>query len=104
MQELLQKLLKLAKTFRHADRVTAAGGIFYPLAVETVSFWTPYCLKILHFIALRISTMSHMMFSKSLIKQLITTITVKLWSYNARLVLQRLNLDIEDVRSWEMNT
>ena len=54
------------KDFHHTDRVTAAGGIFCPLAVVTLGLWTPYCFKILHSIALRISTMSHMTFSKSL--------------------------------------
>ena len=50
------------KDFCHTDRVTAVGGIFYPLAVETLSLWTPYSLKILRFIASRISAMSHMTF------------------------------------------
>ncbi|XP_062520169.1 uncharacterized protein LOC134195179 [Corticium candelabrum] len=54
------------KDFCHADRVTAAGGIFYPLAVETLGLWTPYSLKILRSIASRISAVSHMTFSKSL--------------------------------------
>ena len=62
------------KDFRHADGATAASGIFYPLAVETVGFWTSYSLKILRSLASRISALSHMAFSKSLIKQLITTI------------------------------
>ena len=89
--------------FRHADRVTAADGIFYPLAVETLGLWTPYSLKILRSIASRISAMSHMTFSKSL-NNLLQQLPVKVWSYNARLVLQRLNLEIEDVRSWDMHT
>ena len=101
MQELLQKLQKIAKTFRHDDEVTAAGGIFYRLAVETLGLWTPYSLKILRSIASRISATSHMTFSKSL-NNLLQQLSVKLWSYNARLVLQSLNLEIEDVRSWNM--
>ena len=88
------------KDFR---RVTAASGIFYPLAVETLGLWTPYSLKILRSIASRISAMSHMKFSKSL-NNLLQQLPVKLWSYNARLVLQCLNLEIEDVRSWDMLT
>ena len=35
---------RLQRLSSHDDRVTAAGGIFYPLAVETLSLWTPYSL------------------------------------------------------------
>ena len=56
----------LQRLSSHNDRVTAADGIFYQLAVETLSLWTPYSLKILRSIASRISAMSHMTFSKSL--------------------------------------
>ena len=86
------------KDFLHADRVTAAGGIFYPLAVETLSLWIPYSLKILRSIASRISAVSHMTFSKSL-NNLLQQLSVKLWSHNARLVLQCLNIEIENVHS-----
>ena len=90
------------KDFLHADRVTATGNIFYPLAaVETLSLWTPYSLKILRLIASRISAMSHMIFSK--LNNLLQQLSVILCLYNARLVL-RLNLEIEDVRSWDMHT
>ena len=70
--------------------------------METLGLWTPYSLKILRSIALRISAMSHMTFSKSL-NNLLQQLSVKLWSYNGRLVL-RLNLEIEDVCSWDMHT
>ncbi len=46
--------------------------------------------------------MSHMTFSKSL-NNLLQQLSVKLWSYNARAVLQHLNLEIKDVCSWDMH-
>ena len=53
--EAAAEVAEACKDFRHADRVTAAGGIFY----------SPYSLKIFHSIAARISAMSYMTFSKS---------------------------------------
>ena len=72
--------------------------------METLGLWTPYSLKILCSKASRISAMSHMTFSKSLNNLLQQLLSVKVWSYNPRLVLQHLNLEIEDVRSWDMHT
>ena len=57
---------KACKDSRHADRVTAAVGIFYPLSVKTLDLWTPYSLKILRSIASRISAKSYVTFLKSL--------------------------------------
>ena len=76
---------------RHAASVEATGGVFVPLVVESLGVWTPFAKKILSRIAARSivhNRLSMVEASRNLLQQL----CVKLWAYNAKMILSRFSL------------
>ena len=53
------------KDIRHEAEVAAAGGLFYPLAIESFDFWTPTSLAVLKTIVLKTMTKTRMTFSQA---------------------------------------
>ena len=64
--------------------VEVAGGLFYPLVVESYGTWSPNSLQILKTMARRSSLRSGVSVHGRL--------SLRLWQYNARMVLDRLSL------------
>ena len=75
-----------SKDSKYANTVEKAGGEFVPLAVETLGLWTPFARKMLSQIAAR--TIVHNGLPLKLAdKNIIQQLSVKLWSYNAKMIL-----------------
>ena len=74
---------EMAKDARHEEGVIAAGGVFFPLVVETLGLWT------LWLIATRASALSGITRGQAF-SNLIQQLSVKLWCYNSKLVIARL--------------
>ena len=71
--------------------MASAGGIFIPLAVETLGRWSPASLKILREIAVRTtnrSGASTVLASRHLIEQL----SICLWRSNSHMLLHLFSL------------
>ncbi len=77
---------EMSKDSKHLQSVEAVGGSFYPLVVETMGPWTPFALRT---IATRASLRSGLS-EKQALKNLLQQLSIKLWSYNSKLVLNRL--------------
>ena len=78
-----------SKDAKYNASVSAAGGVFIPLAVETFGLWTPFAVKTLKSIASR-STLHNGLTAKDAFKNLIQQLSIKLWSYNSKLILNYL--------------
>ena len=66
-----------SKDSKYSNTVEKAGGEFVPLAVETLGLWTPFARTIVHNgLPLKLADMN-----------LIQQLSVKLWSYNAKMIL-----------------
>ena len=74
------------KNARHATNVARVGGVFVPVVVESLGLWTPYASKIISQVASR-STIRNGLSSKQAWKNLFQQLSVKLWCYNAKMVL-----------------
>ena len=74
-----------SKDSKYASTVEKAGGEFVPLAVETLGLWTPFARKILSQIAAR--TIVHSCLPLKLAVKNLMQLSVKLWSYNAKMIL-----------------
>ena len=78
----------MQKDEKHKQLVEENGGFFIPLVVESYWLWTPFALKS---IALRTTVRSGLevkMATRNLFEQL----SIKLWSYNAKIILNILSL------------
>ena len=73
---------EIEKDDRHMANVEVAGGLFYPLVVESYCTWSSNSLQILKTIARR----------SSLRSGVFGRLSLRLWQYNARMVLDRLSL------------
>ena len=71
--------------------VEVAGGLFYPLVVESYGTWSPNSLQILKTMARRSSLRSGVSVSRAVV-DLHGRLSLRLWQYNARMVLDRLSL------------
>ena len=67
---------------RHKQEVVDAGGIFFPLVVETLGLWSPNSLKVLTSIASKASSLSGIPRSQA-ISNLLQQLSVHLWTFNA---------------------
>ena len=76
---------EMEKDAYHDDIVAAAGREFFPLALETLGYWTPSSLKTLEIIMLKTTTCNTTFLSQAF-QNLIEQLSVKLWLFNARLV------------------
>ena len=81
---------EIEKDAHYRSSVESMGALFYPLVVESFGLWTPHSLLLLKTIAGRVSIAS------DIIKNLAFTnflqqLSVKLWSYNAKMIMSRLH-------------
>ena len=82
---------EVEKDAHHEEAVVSAGGIFIPLAVETLGHWSPASLKILREIAVRTtnrSGASTALASRHFIEQL----SICLWRSNSHMFLHLFSL------------
>ena len=82
---------ELEKDDRHEENVIAAGGQFYPLASETLGYWTPSSLKILKTIASKTTTCNTTSLAQAF-ENLMQQLSVRLWTFNARMVHSLLQI------------
>ena len=82
---------EIEKDDRHMANVEVAGGLFYPLVVESYGTWSPNSLQILKTITRRSSLRSSVSVSRAVV-DLHERLSLRLWQYNARMVLDRLSL------------
>ena len=81
----------MQKDEKHRQLVEENGGVFIPLVVESYGLWTPFAKKTLKSVALRTTVRSGLevkMATRNLFEQL----SIKLWSYNAKIILNILSL------------
>ena len=84
-----------AKDNRYLDSVTTDGGDFIPLVCESFGVWSPFALSTLFTIADR-TTVKSGLSRKLARRQLLQTLSVTLWKYNAKMVLRYYSLCSED--------
>ena len=89
---------ELKKDNRHDNNVTEAGGLFYPLLVETYGVWSTHSLEVIKLIAKRSSLLNGQTLSKPFCN-LHEQLSCRLWQYNAKLILEKLALVAFDVDS-----
>ena len=78
---------EMEKDSKHAGAVEEAGGRFFPLVTETLGVWTPSSLLLLRTFAER-TTLRNGLSSPSIVaRNLMQQVSVKLWSYNAKMIL-----------------
>ena len=87
------------KDGKHNDDVTKAGSMFYPLVLETLGFWSPHSLKTLKIIAKRAAIYNSITSSQA-VCNLHEQLSVTLWKFNARMLLDRLILEGNTVASF----
>ena len=75
--------------------IVSSGALFFPLTVESFGTWSDVTLNTLKTIASKTVSVSSIPFSQSL-NNWLQQLSVKLWSYNARMILGRLLLDNND--------
>ena len=92
---------ELEKDSRHEASVIAVGGLFYPMVVETLGLWTPFGVKTRKAISSKASAISCIPFTRAF-KNLLEQLSVKLWQFNAKMVYARMQLEVEDVFSWDL--
>ena len=82
-------------------QVFSSGALFFPLAA--FGSWSDVSLDTLKTIASKTVSVNTIPFSQSL-NNLLQQLSVKLWSYNARMILSRLLLDNYDSNfsSWDL--
>ena len=83
---------ELEKDQRHDSLVSSTGSIFYPIVVESLGLWSPNSLQVLKTIARRISFHNNATVSQCMC-HLLQQLSCKLWLYNARMILARVDLD-----------
>ena len=74
------------------QEVIEAGGIFFPLVVETLGLWLPNSLKVLTSIDSKASSISGIPRSQ-VISNLLQQLSVHLWTFNARMVHTRIEME-----------
>ena len=86
---------EISKCMKYDAQVFSSGALFFPLAVESFETWSDVSLNTLKTIASKTVSVNSIPFSRSL-NNLLQQLSVKLWSYNARMILIRLLLDNND--------
>ena len=79
------------KDIKHLTTVDTNGGTFIPLVAETLGLRSPFAKASLKTIATR-SSMHSGTSEKLALKNLLEQLSVKLWSYNAKLILHYLSV------------
>ena len=83
---------EIEKDERHKQEVVDAGGIFFPLVVETLGLWSPNSLRVLASIASKASSLSGIPRSQT-ISNLQQQLSVHLLTFNVRMVHVRIEMD-----------
>ena len=83
------------KDCKHEGLVPTTGNVFHPLVVESLGFWSPHSLKVIKTIARRLAFHGNLSVSKAT-TNLHEQLSVKLWLYNAKMLLHRLSLDCSE--------
>ena len=83
------------KDAKHDADVTNTGCSFYPLVVETLGLWSQSSLKILKVIATRSAVLQNISLSQA-VNNLHEQISVRLWQFHARMILDRFVLEDMD--------
>ena len=86
---------EISKCMKYDTQVFSSGALFFPLAVESFGAWSDVSLNTLKTIASKTVSVNSIPFSQYL-NNLLQQLSVKLWSYNARMILSRLLLDNND--------
>ena len=89
------------KDAKHHPSVEQVGGRFVPLMVESLGLWSPYARYMLRSIASR-STFKNDLSSSAAQKNPLEQLSVKLFSYNAKMILNYLQLTNDDL--WDAQT
>ena len=76
------------------SNVTASGGVFYPLVVESFGTWSVHSLEVLKTIARKTSLSQTLTISRA-VCNLHELLSIRLWQYNARMILDRLHLSFK---------
>ena len=92
---------ELEKDQRHDSLVSSTGSIFYPIVVESLGLWSPNSLQVLKTIARRTSFHNNATVSQCMCN-LLQQLSCKLWLYNARMILARVDLDSNVGPSWDL--
>ena len=79
-----------AKDNRYLDSVTNDGGDFIPLVCESFSVWSPFALSTPFTIADH-TTVKNGLSRKLARRQLLQRLSVTLWKYNAKMVLDTMH-------------
>ena len=88
---------EMEKDQKHAANVELVGGRFHPLMMESLGVWS---LSTLRTIAAR-TTVRNDLTVKQATCNLLQQLSVKCWSYNAKMLLQYLSLSPGDNPSWD---
>ncbi len=87
------------KDIRREDRVCAAGGLFYPLVVETLGLWSLFSIKTS--VASKTSAVSGLKFPQAF-QNTMQQLSIQLWKHNSRIIHKRIQLEVQDVDSWDV--
>ena len=89
------------KRICHEDRGYAAGGLFYPLVVETLELWSLFSIKTLKAIASKTSAVSGLKFHQ-VVQNVMQQLSIQLCKHNSRMIYKRIQLEVQDVDSWDV--
>ena len=88
----------------YRSSISIAGGLFYPLGFESLSFISSFTLKTLKEICSKTSSMSGIPLPRTHTVIVLEQLCVKLWCYNAKMLHARMQLGVLDVGSWDLPT
>ena len=77
------------KDAKHFSEVERAGAVFIPLVIDALGLWSSFARKILKQIANKTIIFNNLPTAEAL-KYLIPKISTTLWSFNAKMLMQRL--------------
>ena len=97
LEEQLHEAGEMEKDIKHNQDVVSSGGLFYPLIAETLGMWSahryPYSQD---YIAMRTALKYNISISQS-VTNLHQQLSVRLWQYNSKMMLDRIALEAEDL-------
>ena len=82
---------EMDKDAKYNHNVSSAGCVFFPLVVETLGLWTDSSISLLRRIAARTTLRSGVSQGQAF-HNLLQQLSVKLWSYNAKMLLRHISL------------
>ena len=82
---------EMDKDAKYNHNVSSAGCVFFPLVVKTLGLWTDSSISLLRRIAARTTLRSGVSQGQAF-HNLLQQLSVKLWSYNAKMLLRHISL------------